>query len=258
MLSLFRITVWTQTKQDQKWKSHHDFWKPPQVNLCAIGFWSWAAEAQLQQDCNLHLCHFSFLLILASVGDGLNPGAAMKRDLQTAWMWPPQRCDAMEFPTEQPSTLGWDRPWAGCAESHCLPKSASWLGINFCSFLSHHAGTAQQLPPALLTQAVQGHSCFTSCGCRDLRPPLESAPVSCSAPQPQWVFEHLLWVLGWVGFHWSLKWDAFFSQGISCLKNRIKLWGKGGEGGKAGRGIEQKEWAPGILSTCAKKRLLLH
>lgn len=191
---------------------------PTGFNLCTTAFCSWAAEAQpcpggAQESCNLHLCHFNFLLSLASAGDGLNLGAAMKRDLWTAQMWPLQRCAAVELPTEQPSTLGWDWPWAGYAEPHRVPKSASWLEVNFCSFFSYHVGwIAQQLPPALLTQAVWGHSCFTSCGCRDLSPPLESAPVSCSAPEPHWILEHLLCVLGWVGFHWSLKRDVFFPK----------------------------------------------
>lgn len=113
---LLRVTAWTQTKQEQEWGRHRhlDFWKSPQVNLCTIGFRSRAAEAQPRpgsaqgEDYNLHLCHVNFLLSLASAGDGLNPGVAMKRDFQTAWMWPLERCGAKELPIEQPSTLGCD------------------------------------------------------------------------------------------------------------------------------------------------------
>lgn len=81
--------------------------------LAAVGCWSPAKPCLDSgvhgEDCKLHLCHFSLILVLGSAGDGLNLGAASETDHWTACSQPPlRRCCAMQLTTEQPSSLGWD------------------------------------------------------------------------------------------------------------------------------------------------------
>lgn len=118
---------------------------------------------------------------------------------------PPRRCRAMQLPQSSPPLRGGMRPRAGCAEPRRLPKSTAWLEVNFCSFFSCQVGAiAQQLLPAPLPEAAQGHCLLHCWGCRALGPPLEPAPLSCSALVPQLTsasYQHRLPGLRWAGFH---------------------------------------------------------